>query len=76
MKYKIGDKVKIRSDLVVNTKYWNEDKSDFMTVLYPMLELKGKTLTINNIYEDDMAYNLEEDEYGFIWVSSAFENEC
>ena len=43
MKYKVGDKVKLRDDLEVGERYGNCSFSDFMT------HLKGKTVTIRKV---------------------------
>lgn len=71
MKYKVGDKVRIRKDLKVGERY------DGVIVREEMIELAGKTLTISNVHnfgEDDIDYYLNEDENCYYWTDSMFED--
>ena len=52
MKYKIGDKVKVRKDLVPDT-YYGSDMNKF----------KAMECVVTNIY--DGTYNINDSEYGF-----------
>ena len=60
IKFKIGDKVKIREGLDIRKDY-----GDF-NITTEMLELKNKILTIKEVR--DYAYHIEEDEYNFSWT--------
>lgn len=71
MKYKVGDKVRIRKDLKVGERY------DGVIVREEMIELVGKTLTISNVNdfgEGDISYYLNEDEDCYHWADSMFED--
>ena len=58
-KYKIGDKVKVRKDLVVGERY-----NGGTTFNSDMEKFKGKTLTISSNYKDvdgsEDRYNVKE----------------
>jgi hypothetical protein len=62
MKYKVGDKVRVRSDLEENKKYG----SDWF--VENMIENKGKILTITNVFCD--YYKVKENT--FIWTDEMF----
>lgn len=71
MKYKVGDKVRIRKDLKVGERY------NGVIVREEMIELVGKTLTISDVHnfgEDDIDYYLNEDENCYYWTDSMFED--
>ncbi|MBK5242145.1 hypothetical protein [Clostridium sp.] len=75
MRYKIGDKVKIREDLVkgdleplVNT----EDKE--LHVNDDMIELVGKTAIITEFTENDYDYKLDIDKGDSFWSDEMLEN--
>lgn len=64
MKYKVGDKVKVRSDLVVGSKY---GYGAYFTE--PMAELRGKTVTITST--DSISYHV--DPLWEHWTDDMFE---
>lgn len=64
MKYKVGDKVLIREDLEVGKEYGND------YFINSMLPLKGKTVTICNI--DDDEYKIKEDFQKHWWTNEMF----
>lgn len=64
-KYKVGDEVKVREDLVVNAVY------DGCLFASPMQTLKGKTCTIEAFF-DDNAYKLKGS--GYLWTEAMFED--
>lgn len=71
MKYKVGDKVRIRTDLKVGERY------DGVPIREEMIGLVGKTLTISNVNdfgEGDISYYLNEDEDCYHWTDSMFED--
>lgn len=55
MKYKVGDKVKVRSDLRVGKSYGEH------TFVHDMFKFMGKIVTIESIWEQ--GYRIEEDAY-------------
>ena len=70
MKHKVGDKVKIRRDLQVGKIY------NGVAVVEEMVELAGKTATIECVNEDcygDIDYYLEEDKDGWHWTELMFD---
>lgn len=70
MKYKVGDKVKIRRDLKTNIYY------GATVAVEEMVELAGKTATIECVNEDcygDIFYHLEEDKNGWYWTELMFD---
>lgn len=65
MKYKVGDKVKIRSDLRVNKMYGGA------VLVEDMVEYMGKTMTVKEVYKE--AYSLEEDVKRRFWTDEMLE---
>lgn len=55
MKYKVGDKVKVRSDLRVGKSYGKH------TFVHDMFKFMGKIVTIESVWEQ--GYRIEEDAY-------------
>lgn len=55
MKYKVGDKVKVRSDLRVGKRYGEH------TFVHDMFKFMGKIVTIKSVWEQ--GYRIEEDAY-------------
>lgn len=76
-KYKVGDKVKVRSDLIGFESYKMLDDSNYDAVFIPnskhMGKLTGRTVTIDSIYEGG-GYSLVEDDYGCTWTDEMFED--
>ena len=64
MKYKVGDKVRVREDLEVSKEYGND------YVINSMLSLKGKIVTICNIDVDE--YKIKEDFQKHWWPEEMF----
>lgn len=65
MKYKVGDKVKVRNDLVVNETY-----GDGCRFRSDMARYKGQIVTISKV--EDCFYNIKEDRYYWSWVDEMF----
>lgn len=70
MKYKVGDRVKVRNDLIVdrcyNGFYFNKD----------MTRWRGQIVTISEVENKDPCYRIKEDEgeYKWGWVDEMFED--
>ena len=64
-KYKVGDKVKVREDLVVGEKYGKHIAID------DMVEFKGKEVTIKTVIDNNFGYGIEETNY--TWTNEMFE---
>ena len=52
MKYKVGDKVRVRDDLICYERYKMHDSETYDRVNTEMQEFKGKTLTISRHHPD------------------------
>lgn len=66
MKYKIGDRVKVRKDLAEGEVY------DFLSVTREMAELAGKTVNITDIHIEANQYNIAETTW--LWNDKMFED--
>lgn len=66
MKYKVGDKVKVRSDLKEDTMYGSQ------TFVDGMVKYMGKIMTVKQVY--DKCYRLEEDGGKWAWTNEMFED--
>lgn len=64
MKFKVGDKVKVRQDLKINEQYGN------LTFVKEMQKMKGKTVTIEEVCR--VYYYIKEFKYG--WTDEMFED--
>ena len=71
MKYKVGDKVKVREDLQTNKDYNN------CTCVEEMEEYKGVVATITKCFDtdidDDGAYEIDLDDGEWFWTDDMFE---
>jgi len=67
MKYKVGDKVRVREDLKANSKYGN------YVFVEEMKKYFGKTMTVNNITIGD-AYKFKEDIDHYNWTDEMLED--
>lgn len=67
MKYKVGDKVRIREDLLIDKKYDGCRFTSSMTVFL------GKIVTIRKVYENSNRYKIEEDYEIWAWTGEMFE---
>ena len=68
MKFKVGDKVRVRNDLVEDKDYYMANRSESNTVVDIMLSLRGKVVTIKSVSPQ---YRIEE--CGFYWTDEMFE---
>jgi hypothetical protein len=66
MKYKVGDKVKIREDLIVDNDYGSDGFTEEME------QYKGKTATITDIYWDK--YDIDIDDGDWSWTDEMLED--
>lgn len=65
MKYKVGDKVRVRKDLIVDKEYGND------CFVIGMKGMLGKTVTIDSVNEGAEIYRIKE--CGFHWTEEMFE---
>ena len=65
MKYKVGDKVKVRKDFKTCDTYGGYYVTDNMH------KLAGKTVTISDVYE--CKYAICEDDKRYCWTDEMFE---
>lgn len=71
MKYKVGDKVRVRYDLKLNTRYYNENSDCFDVATILMIPFAGKIVTIKSV-DDFEKYHICEDKYYFSWTDDMF----
>ena len=64
MKYKVGDKVRVREDLAADNWYGNE------IVVSGMTRFKGKIVTVSKVRYDK--YEIEEDNKIWWWTDEMF----
>jgi len=65
MKYKVGDKVRVRQDLVVDFNYGRED------FVGEMKSFIGKIVTISKVIDEE--YMIVEDDGDYAWTEEMFE---
>lgn len=65
MKYKVGDKVRVREDLVKRRLYGGE------IAVSDMVNMRRMTVTIGDV--DERGYGIEEDPYGYTWTDEMLE---
>lgn len=63
MKYRIGDIVKVREDLIIGENYFNDDGTDGDTFARMMLPLLGKTVEIVNYNSSCTGYIVQHGNY-------------
>lgn len=68
MKHKVGDKVRIRTDLKKYIKY------GVCTFTDEMCTLSGKVVTISGVFPKEECYFVEEDKNHFFWTDEMFED--
>lgn len=75
MKFKVGDKVRVRKDLKEGQRYYMEDKKVCNAFVRPMNRLKGRVVTISKILGSQ--YVVEECPLGvfceYFWTDEMFE---
>ena len=70
MKYKVGDRVRVREDLKVGCYYGDESfRPDMKKYL-------GKTVTISRVSSREGSYWLKEDDGNWCWTDKMFEAKC
>jgi len=68
MKYKVGDKVRVRKDLVIDSVYGGDSFTEGMAMF------RGKVVTISKILNNGKYYILEDDsECAWSWTNEMFE---
>lgn len=71
MKYKVGDKVRVRKDIDDSTAYYMDDKSDYFYAILEMIDGAGSTVTIAEATPN--WYRIEEDKT-WKWTDEMFED--
>ena len=66
MKYKVGDKVRVRKDLVDNSEYGEE------LFTGEMMQFVGKVVTISELLDDD-EYFIRETNSDYVWTDEMFD---
>jgi hypothetical protein len=56
MKHKVGDKVRVRKDLVIDAAYGGQSIVEDMDIFL------GSEVIISKVHDDDSAYEIEGDE--------------
>lgn len=69
-KYKVGDVVRVREDLVEGEVYYDEDGDRRNDVTSEMMDLAGQEVTI--VDETTWGYELKEDAYKYGWTDEMF----
>lgn len=67
MKYNVGDKVRIREDLVMGGNY------GCSIAVNDMVDMGGSVATIERVYEELSSYYIEEDTKSYLWTDEMFE---
>jgi hypothetical protein len=65
MKYKVGDKVRVKKDLVIDSSYGRED------FVEEMKSFIGKIVTISKVIDEE--YMILEDDGDYAWTEEMFE---
>lgn len=68
MKYKVGDKVRVKANLSAEGWYDSSENGERNVAVDEMLELAGKIVEIS---QADDQYTIKD--YGFNWVDTMFE---
>ena len=68
MKYKVGDKVRVRSDLELHRDYYMSDLSGAACVIRSMIALRGKVVVIEG--RDGVFYRITGSVYN--WTDTMF----
>ena len=68
-KYKVGDKVRVRRDLIVDKQYYMSDGFHGEIFVNSMKKMKGKVVTIKDAYEQH--YRIEE--FSWYWTDEMLE---
>ena len=71
MKYKVGDKVRVRNDLEIGSRYQMEDTGVKDTFVSEMDQYSGKVVTIHGIWGCE--YEIVEDNGKYNWTDEMFE---
>lgn len=71
MKYKVGDRVRVRRDLKALKHYYSEDKKTCDVAVGEMLKMRGKIVTISEVL-DIGKYKIKE--FGWSWTDEMFED--
>lgn len=71
MKFKVGDRVRVREDLTEHKTYHSGGKETWEVALPSMVKMRGQIVTIKKVYSDS-TYLVEEDNH--FWADEMFED--
>ena len=72
MRFKVGDKVRVRKDLKVGNRYYMDDKKEDIGFVFGMKEFLGKIVTISGFCCG--MYDIKESNHS--WTDEMFEPVC
>lgn len=70
MKYKAGDRVLVRDDLVLHKSYYMDEGFEYNNFVTEMIPLRGQVVTIKEIMFGQ--YKIEEPCNGCYWTDEMF----
>ena len=68
MKFKVGDKVRVKKNLEIGNTYGCE------AFVHDMDKFRGMIVTIHKIFKYSALYSIEEDNHTFSWTEEMFED--
>jgi hypothetical protein len=71
MKYKVGDKVRVRLDLIIRDDF-PAPGGKKISVQSSMAALAGEVVTISDVMERHLRYSVAEDKGGWAWTDDMF----
>lgn len=74
MKYKVGDKVRVRQNLVKGRCYFMSDMSVWNNCVPEMIKLGGEVVTIEGVTGDILNQYTIRELRGFRWTDEMFED--
>ena len=72
MRFKVGDKVRVRRDLEAGKRYYMDDKKESDIFMFGMKEFLGEIVTIIGLFCE--MYKIKDSEY--VWTDEMFEPVC
>ena len=72
MKYKVGDKLRVKKDLKIDTAYFMEDRSGSDCIVDDMLQFSNQVAVITHC--NDTFYQINLDKGAYYWTDEMFED--